>query len=91
MDCDELKTLSRVLSFGCAESRRSFAEMLAARNDPEIWGLLAETVHSDGPWRLRARCLETLGIAAGCLDKEKAESILKALLKPPEAAPSDHD
>lgn len=86
MDCDDLNGLTKLLIFGSADSRRKVAEALVARNNPDMWEMLAGTVRAEGPWRLRARCLELLGMAAGSLDREQAETILDALLGDSEPA-----
>jgi hypothetical protein len=70
-----------VLTYGLAESRRAAVERLLAEADPEVWGLLASTVHSPAPWRLRARCLEALGLAAGRAEQPLAEHILGLLVE----------
>ena len=41
--------------------------------------MLVETVRSRDLWRLRARCLEVLGLAVGSADQETALRILEAL------------
>jgi hypothetical protein len=47
--------------------------------DYRTWSLLGATVRSDEDWRLRARCLEVLGMAAGSADRQTAEAILEAV------------
>lgn len=74
------RSLSRLLVYGTAETRRSLAEGLAREDDGESWSLLAETVFSQDGWRLRARSLEVLGLAAAGADRDVAEAILNALL-----------
>lgn len=79
MDGENLRSLSRVLLYGSPDTRRRAAERLVADPDPDLWPLLARTVTADGPWLLRARSLEVLGIAAGCAAAPVVESILAAL------------
>ena len=73
----------RVLLFGRAETRRRLVQDAIAAADQHIWKVLVETVRSSGPWQLRARCLEALGVAAGGADQALAEYILRSL-SPPE-------
>lgn len=71
-------SLSRILLYGSAETRRSLADEV--RGSADARSMLAETVRSREPWRLRARSLEVLGMAAAGAERSIAESILAALL-----------
>jgi hypothetical protein len=81
MDPSKVRGLAHVLMYGSPCSRRLLAERLLRIGDPGCWSLLGDTVRSGEPWQLRARCLETLGLAAGSADQHTAESILRALLR----------
>lgn len=70
------EAVSRLLLHGALESRRRLAADLVRAEDPRLWQLLADTVASPGPWKLRARCLEALGMAAGTAEQAVAERIL---------------
>ena len=74
--------MHRVLLFGRAETRRRLIQDAIAGADQDIWNVLVETVRSRGPWKVRARCLEALGVAAGSSDQALAEYILHALSSP---------
>jgi hypothetical protein len=80
MDCNEVRSLARILVYGSPDSRRLMAERLLRAGDTACWFLLADTVRSRDPWLMRARCLEALGLAAGSADQQTAELILGALL-----------
>jgi hypothetical protein len=64
MDADDLRSLSRVLTFGTPATRRALAERIAADPNPELPRLLMETVRSSEPIEVRERSLEILGIMA---------------------------
>ena len=87
MQHDELVGLSSRLQWGTPASRRELAEHLVQREDRATLALLADTVRSDEGSRLRARCLEVLGLAAAQADGELGEHILGLLLDP---APGSH-
>lgn len=89
MDAADPRTLARLLVYGQPETRRVLAQRLLGEDDGEWWALLMSTVRSQEPWRLRARCLEVLGLAAGSADEQTAERILGELLagRPPAPAP----
>src|SRR4029078_9493758 len=61
----DVRGLAPVLFHATPERRRGVAMRLLEAGDPAWWRLLAATVRSDDDWRLRARCLEVLGLAAG--------------------------
>src|SRR5690349_10098897 len=75
--------LGRLLLYGRPATRRRLAAQLLADGDPKTWRLLAETVRSDPSWRLRARCLEVLGLAVGGADQRTTEYVLNRLLGEP--------
>lgn len=74
------RSLAYLLLYGSPETRRSLAEQLVEEGDSEAWALLAGTARSQESWLLRARCLETLGIAAGQAGQGLAEAILAEVL-----------
>jgi hypothetical protein len=78
----DARGLSRLLLHATPESRRAVALRLLEAADPAWWRLLAATVRSDDDWRLRARCLEVLGLAAGEADRGTAAEITAALTAP---------
>jgi hypothetical protein len=80
MNGEDLRSLARVLMYGTVETRRALAERLITEHRTELWQLLVETVRSDEPWLLRARCLEVLGLVAGNAEPETAGTILAGLL-----------
>jgi hypothetical protein len=83
----DLRGLANVLLHGTPESRRAAAlRLLEAEHQPWLT-LLIDTVRSSEEWRVRARCLEALGMAAGESDQHVAERILAVLLAPVEAPP----
>jgi hypothetical protein len=75
----DVRTLARVLLNATPTSRRAVALRLLEAEDPTWWPLLASTARSDEDWRLRARCLEVLGVAAGAADRHTHELIEVAL------------
>jgi hypothetical protein len=75
------QSLSRVLLYGSPDTRRSLAESMRETGGAGAWAMLAATVRSAGPWLLRARCLEALGIAAAGADESTAELILAELFE----------
>jgi hypothetical protein len=83
----DLRGLAKLLMNGTPDSRRAAALRLT-ESENQLWlAVLVDTVRSAEEWRVRARCLEALGIAAGASEQPVAESILVALLapgKPPE-------
>jgi hypothetical protein len=79
----DVRSLARVLLHATPSSRRAVALRLLEAEDPRWWTLLAATVRSDEDWRLRARCLEVLGLAAGAADRQTVEQIAAALLGQP--------
>ena len=81
METDTLQTLARLLLYGSPNTRRQAAERFLEEADPACWALLAETVRSEEPWLLRARCLEALGVAAGQADEPTVRIILTVLLE----------
>jgi hypothetical protein len=85
-DDDRLEAIANLLLYGSPSARRQMAEELAARDDSTIWTLLAATVTSQDDWRLRARCLEVLGLLAGSARREVAEQLLGSLCAPHPAA-----
>jgi hypothetical protein len=80
IDGDDLQSLARQLAYGSPATRQRLVEELLSRGDVRIWALLVDTVRSEEPWSLRARCLEALGLAAARADQQTAELILTALL-----------
>jgi hypothetical protein len=79
----DARSLARVLLHATPASRRAVALRLLEAEDSTWWLLLAATVHSDEDWRIRARCLEVLGLAAGAADRQTLELIEAALLGQP--------
>jgi hypothetical protein len=71
-----------VLLYGEPPTRRQAALRLLDQPAPAPvpWSTLATTVCSTDPWRLRARALEALGVAAGEADERTASAILEQLL-----------
>jgi len=84
MQRDDLVSLMGRLLWGTATTRQQLAEQLAQSGSKAGRVMLAETVRSAEPWRLRARCLEVLGLAAGQAQREVAEEILGHLLRLPQ-------
>jgi hypothetical protein len=84
MQRDDLKSLLGCLLWGSPSARRELGDRLAADGSGAGLALLAETARSRESWRLRARCLEVLGIAAGQADQATAEHILQLLVPPTE-------
>jgi hypothetical protein len=72
-------SLSRLLMYGSAATRRSIADGLLVSGKADDWAMLAATVRSNEPLLLRARCLEVLGMAAAAGDEPTAGTILAAL------------
>lgn len=68
-----------VLLYGTPAARHHLAGELAGRDDRTMLHLLIATVGSAEPWRLRARCLEVVGMIAGTADRDTAEEILGSL------------
>jgi hypothetical protein len=64
MDADDLRSLSRVLTYGTPATRRALAERIAADPDTDLPRVLMETVRSSEPLEVRERSLEILGIMA---------------------------
>jgi hypothetical protein len=83
----DMRTLARVLLHATPASRRAVALRLLEADDPTWWPLLASTVRSDEDWRLRARCLEVLGLAAGSAGRHTHALIETALLSGPGSPP----
>jgi len=83
MSSSDIRSLVAILLYGTEASRRELAARLMAEHDQAGWELLANTVRSDDPWLLRARCLEALGVAAANGPAHVAESILGTLLGRP--------
>ncbi len=81
MDREDLVSLVRLVRYGTPKTRQRAAERLLQEGDVGAWSLLASIVRSKGPWRLRARCLEVLGLAAGSADRQQVEGILDLLLR----------
>ena len=84
--------LCNLLLYARPETRLQIVRQLVADGDQRVWAMLVDTTHSSGPWLLRARCLEALGLAAGVGDQGLAETILESLargqmLPRPEHAP----
>lgn len=73
------EAVANVLLYGTAAARRHLAGELARRHDRATLQLLVATVGSAEPWGLRARCLEVVGLIAGCADRDTAEEILRSL------------
>jgi hypothetical protein len=76
------RALARLFLYGSARTRQWLAEQLLADGNRDTWRLLAATVRSDEPWRLRSRCLEALGLIAGSADEPTATEVLSILLGP---------
>jgi len=72
-------SLRRLLLYGAPETRRALARKLGNSGGDELCAMLAETVRSAGSLRLRASCLEVLGIAASDGDERLATTILSLL------------
>ena len=70
MDADDLRSLSRVLNFGTANTRRAVALRMAADHNAELPHLLMDTARSEESSEVRDRCLEILGIMAEAGDRE---------------------
>jgi hypothetical protein len=68
-----------MLLHGTPATRSAVAERLLEADDPAWWLLLASTTRSDDDWRLRARCLEVLGLAAGAAEANTFHVIEHAL------------
>ena len=83
MSTSDIRSLVAILLYGTEASRRELAARLPAEHDQAGWELLANTVRSDDPWLLRARCLEALGVAAANGPSHFAETILRTLLGSP--------
>jgi len=81
MDPDDLRSLSRVLVYGTASTRRALALRLAATPGPEMPSVLLSTLRSEEPELLRDRCLEVLVIMAAA-GHESASGILDELNVP---------
>ena len=77
---DDAQTLTRLLLYATAESRRRLAARLLDEGRAEVWALLAATARSHEDPVLRARCVEVLGLAAAAAKGQQAELILSALL-----------
>jgi hypothetical protein len=73
-------SLSRLLMYGNAATRRSVADGLLESGSADDWAMLAATARSNEPWLLRARCLEVLGMAAAGGDEPTAQAILALVL-----------
>ena len=80
MNAEDLRSLARVLLYGTPDTRRALARRLSRNGARELWPLLVETVRSNEPWLLRARCLEVLGLVVGTADPDTATAILSSLL-----------
>ncbi|HKN49301.1 MAG TPA: hypothetical protein VJ010_03645 [Actinomycetota bacterium] len=78
----EARALALVLLYGEPPTRRAAALRLLDEPSPlpVPWSTLATTVWSTDPWRLRARALEALGVAAGEADERTASAILDELV-----------
>lgn len=74
------RSLSRLLLYGSPQTRRALAAHLREPDAHHDRSLLLSTACSNEPWRLRARCLEVLGLAAGDGDEATARAILDGLL-----------
>lgn len=84
MQHDDLASLSRQLLWGSVATRRALADQLVQGGTaPSLLELLADTVRSAEEWRLRARCLEVLGLAAGQANRQLVEQILGLLVDVP--------
>jgi len=81
MQRDDLLSLTRGLLWGTTATRHQLAEQLAQSGCGVGRAMLAETARSTEPWRLRARCLEVLGLAAGQAERTVAEEILRLLVQ----------
>jgi hypothetical protein len=71
--------LARRLLYGAPETRQRVAQELLEAEGGDLLDLLASTVRSTESSRLRARCLEVLGLAAGGGRQVLAERILAAV------------
>ena len=78
----DVRSLAWVLLHATPATRRAVAKRLLQVDDPTWWQLLASTTRSDDDWRLRARCLEVLGLAAGAAEVRTYEVIEHALFDP---------
>ncbi|HEX9375126.1 MAG TPA: hypothetical protein VGB19_02645 [Actinomycetota bacterium] len=81
MDADDLRSLSRVLVYGTAVTRRALARRLASDPASDMPGVLLSTVRSDEPKIVRDRCLEVLTIMAAA-GNESASGVLEELGAP---------
>ena len=81
----DVGTLHRVLLFGRADTRRAYVDDLVRTGQVEVWRVLASTVQSPAPCRVRARCLEALGLIAGAVEGDLASEILSFLVSGPPA------
>ena len=75
----DVRSLGRVLLHGTPATRRAVAERLLEADDAAWWKLLATTTRCDDDWRLRARCLEVLGLVAGAAESETFDALEAAL------------
>jgi hypothetical protein len=75
----DARTLLRVLLYGSPATRRAAALRLLAAREIAWWTMLSDTMRLDEDWRVRARALEILGLAAGEADRPEAEAILTAV------------
>lgn len=82
MQQDDVVSLANRLLWGSPATRRQLAEQLQHVERRSDLALLAETIRSRGSWRLRARCLEVLGMAASEGGQEVAEHILNLVATP---------
>jgi hypothetical protein len=73
VDADDLRSLSRVLTFGTPATRRAIAERVAADPSPELPQILMETVRSAEPREVRERSLEMLGIMAAAGNRSASQ------------------
>jgi hypothetical protein len=81
----DLRGLAGVLLNATPETRRAAAMRLLEIEDRVWLPMLVETIQSTEDWRLRARCLEMLGLVAGASDEHTAGHILTTLLALPPA------
>ena len=84
----DVRSVSSVLLHGTFETRRALAEQLLHADDTRWWLLLAATVRSEEEVRLRARCLEVLGLCAGAASQATSERIISSLLEPDSPPPA---
>jgi hypothetical protein len=77
----DVRSLARVLLHATPATRRAVAQRLLEADDATWWQLLASTTRHDDDWRLRARCLEVLGVAAGAAELRTYEVIERALFE----------